>query len=174
MKLTERDKQVLDAFARGCRYQEAANELKLDKNQIYSSVVRLTKFGLIEKVATGQYQAINGVVPVVVKPNKPSKKTKAPVVVELPQPKKDIEELAAKLVDKVSELAPMLALHKDLFNSIQDIALELVEKTLQERQFKLSKVEYDEYQDLLKLKRKAQEIVKQKFPQSTRSMERVR
>lgn len=152
------------------RYQAIANELKLDKNQIYKAFRDLLKTGRVKKISVGAYRLSDGV-PVAIAP-RPHRKHKGngtppaisetiPVETPVPSPSAattDIENLVTELMEKIGALQPLLLLHKDLFTAIEKNTLELVEAIIDVKPRILGHPEMAEYQELKHIKQRAEKI----------------
>lgn len=147
----ERLKDICQRVGKGMHYQTIANDLKLDKNQIYKAITDLVKTGRIEKLGSGVYALADGSIP-----SPPI----SPSVAEVPPPVpiKDIEELGTTLLGKIGELQPLLLLHKNLFNIIEKITLDLIEAIIDVKPRILTQEEREEYRELKHLKSRAEKI----------------
>lgn len=183
MTLNEREIAVLDGFERGLRYQEVADELELDKNKIYKAVKKLEHDGFVERLTPGAYKVLhryeNGAIDLPIpKPTKQKQiKPEPPPTIEPPievpapiaepiveaLPVTDIEKIAAKLVDKIAYLQPLLMLHKDLFGEIESVTLALVNEALEIKSRTLTKTEWENYRELKEIEHRAIQIVNTTF-----------
>lgn len=165
----ERAELVFQCFARGLRYQAAANELNLDKNEIYQAVTLLLKQGRIVKVGPGQYSTDpNVAVPYSAPPKKRNTvidfPTPAPPPPPEPEPiaQADVEEVATDLLDKIGALQPLLLLHKDLFTGIEKSVMQLVELIIDLKPRILTSEQLAEYKEFVAMKERALILAKQK------------
>lgn len=182
MNREELHSAVIECVRHGMRYQQTADHLKLDKNQIYKVMKDLVETGRIIKVGKGQYALPDGPIPEYV----PSKRKYAPRkkkadVVELiikdgnisridgtvlhkPEPpKEDIEEIATRLLGKVGELQPLLLLHTKIFDEIEAITMELTNRIIEVKPLILTAQEMDDYQELKQIKEKAVKLAESKL-----------
>ena len=166
--------EVCQRVGRGMRYQTIANELKLDKNQIYKAFQDLLKSGRVKKVGAGAYQLSDGL-PVTIAPRIYKKRkgngadhplpTRTFSEILIPPepvsaPTKAIENLATELMGRIGALQPVLLLHKDLFAAIEKNTLELIEAIIDVKPRILTKEEMEEHRELKHIKNRAEKIAK--------------
>lgn len=168
-KVTEREEAVFEGLAHGKSYSAVQDELGIKKGVMWAAMSNLVKAGRLRRVGKGKYAAAG-------EPPPPSQQADLPLtlptaqVVKFPEPPplvkskgELLEEQAANLLGKVSELQPLLLLHKNLFDEIEAETLTLIERIGEVKSLLLqSAEEVQEYRELKAIKERAMQIAKTK------------
>lgn len=142
MKLRERDLNVIDGIKRGLRLPAIGQEFNLNKLQTYFTVKKLQEKGIIERSGYGTYRVLGEPAPV----------QKIQTF--------DIEESVALLLSKIDKLRPVLLLHKDLFDPIEDISLMVLEQAIELKKRSLTEEQWRDWLELTDMKRRALELAR--------------